>query len=59
MKLIFATAFAAILAGISFAQPAQAACYSNGRVVECFHHPFHHDWRWHHEWRHDWHGERR
>jgi hypothetical protein len=53
MKVILGAVLAAIIAGAAFAQPAEAACFWNGRFMECWHHP--HAWSWHH---HDWRGDR-
>ncbi|HZT88329.1 MAG TPA: hypothetical protein VFA12_10185 [Stellaceae bacterium] len=53
MKVILGAVLAAMVVGAGFAQPAEAACWSNGWRTECWHHP--HWWRWHHPYWHHWH----
>ena len=48
MKLILgALAAATLLTGIAAAQPAEARCFWNGYVTECFR-THHHSWWWRH-----------
>lgn len=50
--ILGALAAATLFVGIGAAQPADARCFWNGAVMQCYH-PYHHGWwRWHH--RHHW-----
>ncbi len=53
MKIILGALTAlTLLAGVAASQPAEARCFWNGYVMECWHHP-HGYWGWHrpHYWR--------
>ena len=57
MRFVLGVLTAAMLAGAVWTQPAEARCWSNGYVVQCWHHPHpywrHHYWRerhWHRHW---------
>lgn len=60
MKVILGTLAAAMIAGVAFAQPAEARCMWNGYAWECFHpgphygwwRGRHEGWRDHDHWRH-------
>ena len=48
-----ALAAVTLLTGIAASQPAEARCFWNGGVWQCWH-P-NHDWGWHHRyWHRDW-----
>jgi hypothetical protein len=53
MKVILGAVLAAVIGSAALVQPAEAACFWNGRFMECWHHPHHDSWRWHHD-----HGDR-
>lgn len=55
MKLILGALGAiTLIMGFAAAQPADARCMSNGRVIECVHPMMHHHfWQHRHFYRHD------